>query len=121
MLSFGAGRRIFLAKATTDMRKSFDTLAAMVTEQLGGDPRSGDMFVFIGRRRDRVKVLIWEVSGFWLCAKRLERGTFACGSRVGARDARGAWPLSAAELHNILEGIDVHRATYHAHYKAGDA
>lgn len=121
MLNFGNGHRIFLAQGATDMRKSYDTLAALVADALGSDPYSGDVFVFVGKRRDRVKILVWEVSGFWLCSKRLERGTFAVGSRLGAAGARGRVGLSAAELHALLEGIDVHRATYHQHYRRGDA
>ena len=121
MLNFGNGHRIFLAKGATDMRKSFDTLAALVQAALGEDPYSGDVFVFVGKRRDRVKVLVWEVSGFWLCSKRLERGTFAVGGRLEGPGAAGRVALSAAELHALLEGIDVHRATYHQHYRRGDA
>ena len=90
MLNFGNGHRIFLAQGATDMRKSYDTLAALVADALGSDPYSGDVFVFVGKRRDRVKILVWEVSGFWLCSKRLERGTFAVGSRLGP--VGYAWP-----------------------------
>ena len=68
--------RIFIATALTDMRKSFDTLALIVQADLKRDPLSGDAYVFLGRRRNRLKVLWWEESGYWLCAKRLERGTF---------------------------------------------
>ncbi len=69
-------RRIFLARAATDMRLGIDTLAAMVTGQFGRDPYQGEVFVFVAKDRRRVKVLVWDVSGFWLCAKRLESGTF---------------------------------------------
>ena len=71
MLSFAVGQRIFLARAAVDMRKSFDALASLVTNQLGKDPFAGDVFVFVGKYRNRVKILVWEVSGFWVCAKRL--------------------------------------------------
>jgi len=70
-------RRIFLARAVVDMRRSFDTLAGMVRDQLGSDPLSGDAFVFVGRDRRRLKVLLWDRDGFWVCAKRLARGYFA--------------------------------------------
>ena len=72
MLSFETGRRIFLARAATDMRKSFNTLAALVEHQLGHSLFAGDVFVFIGKRSNRLKVLVWDASGFWLCARRLE-------------------------------------------------
>ena len=117
MLNFSHARRIFVAKAVTDMRKSFDTLSALVRSQLGEDPFSGDMFVFVGKRRDRIKVLVWDVSGFWLSSKRLERGTFAVGGRLDAVGTYGAWQATPAEIHALLEGIDVHRATYHQHYR----
>ena len=53
-------------QAGSDMRKSFNTLAALVEHQLGHDPYAGDVFVFIGRQRNRMKVLVWDASGFWL-------------------------------------------------------
>jgi len=110
------GRRIWLARAAVDMRKSFDTLAPLVKNQLGRDPYAGDVFMFIGKSRNRVKILLWDFSGFWLCAKRLEKGTFAIPQPLLQADARGSVILSAADMHMLLEGIDVHRATYKRHY-----
>ena len=98
------------------MRKSFDTLAIMVREQLGEDPLSGDVFVFVGRSMDRVKVLVWDVSGYWLCAKRLEQGRFGVAGHLGDRSTTGRRQLSAAELHALLEGITIHSASYKKHY-----
>lgn len=120
MLTFAPGQRIFLARAAVDMRKSFDSLTSLVTNQLGKDPFAGDVFVFVGKHRNRVKILVWEVSGFWVCAKRLEKGTFAVPRPLGAKDVRGSLPLSPAEVHLLLEGIDVHRATYKRHYHRPD-
>lgn len=120
MLNFATGQKIWLAKAVTDMRKSFDTLAAMAQSQLGRDPYSGEVFIFVGTRKDRVKILVWDVSGFWVCAKRLEMGTFAVPKQLGAKDAEGRWPLSPAQVYQLLEGIDVHKATYHQHYARRD-
>ena len=77
MLNFASNRRIFLARAPIDMRKGAGTLTALVEHGLEMDPYQGDIFLFVGRNRNRVKVLVWDHSGFWLCAKRLERGTFA--------------------------------------------
>ena len=116
MLSLdGSVRRIFLARAVTDMLRSFDTLAAMVINQLGHDPYSGDAFVFIGRTRNRMKVLVWDTSGFWVGARRLEQGRFAVGGRLRDKQSRDVQQLSAAEYRAILEGIDVHKAVYHQH------
>ena len=75
MLSLNV-KRIFIARFPVDMRKSFNTLSDIVEFQLKEDPLSGDAYVFIGKRKNRLKVLLWEDSGFWVCAKRLEAGTF---------------------------------------------
>lgn len=116
MLSLSHCQRIYLARAPVDMRKGFDGLAAAVRERLGQDPLSGDAFVFVGRRRNLLKILLWDVSGFWVAGKRLERGTFAVGNRVGGADARGSQALSVAEMMSLLEGMEVRHAIYHQHY-----
>jgi len=100
-------RRIYLARAVTDMRRSFDTLAGMVLGQLGRDPTSGDAFVFVGRDRRRLKVLLWDGDGFWLCAKRLARGRFTLPSPALARDARETVALDAASWGALLAGVTV--------------
>jgi transposase len=116
VLNFASNRRIFLARAPIDMRKGAGTLTALVEHGLEMDPYQGDIFLFVGRNRNRVKVLVWDHSGFWLCAKRLERGTFAIPADTVGADKSGAAPLSTAEVHLLLEGINVHHATYHEHY-----
>lgn len=68
--------RVWLAAGYTDMRKSIDGLAAIVKYELGLDPLEPAIFVFCGRRRDRIKLLYWDVNGFWLLYKRLEKGCF---------------------------------------------
>jgi len=68
--------RYFLYMEPTDMRMGFDGLSGLVSGRLGEDPRSGDLFIFINRPRNRVKMLRWEPGGFVLFCKRLERGTF---------------------------------------------
>jgi transposase len=94
--------KIFLAVGPTDMRKSFDTLAGLVRTAIAEDPLSGHLFVFCNRRRDRLKILLWESSGFWLYAKRLERGTFAWPT-----SAKAKMQYSPAELALLLGGLDV--------------
>ncbi len=106
MLSLSATTKIFLAAGATDMRKSFDTLAALVSHQLERDPLSGHLFVFCNRGRNRLKMLHWDGSGYWVFAKRLEQGTFAWPSCEGS-----SRELSAAELAVIIEGLDLHGAT----------
>jgi transposase len=120
MLTFSTTQRIFLARAVVDMRKSFDSLTSLVRNQLGKDPFTGDAFVFVGKGRDRVKILVWDVSGFWVCAKRLEKGAFALPKPALEKDASAALPLSVADVHLLLEGIDVHAATYKRHYQRPD-
>jgi len=116
MISLGV-RRIFLARAVVDMRRSYDTLAGMVRSQLSHDPLSGDAFVFIGRDRKRLKALLWDRSGFWLCAKRLERGSFALPMAALARDARESIELDAAHWALLLEGITVLSSKRSRHYQ----
>jgi transposase len=104
--------RIYLASGSTDMRKSFDSLAALVHDHLGHDPLSGDLFLFVGRDKDRLKVLPWDTDGFALWYKRLEEGTFRLPTprRVGAEGKDAPPPsveLKASELAMLLEGIDL--------------
>ena len=96
-----SGTRIWLAAGATDMRRGFDGLAALVQQRLGADPFSGHLFIFRGRRGDRVKLLWWDGDGMCLLAKRLERGRF-----VWPQAADGSVHLSAAQLSMLLEGID---------------
>jgi transposase len=112
-----SNRRIFIARAPVDMRRGIDTLASLVASAFQHDPYHGDVFVFLGRDRKRVKILIWDHSGFWLALKRLESGTFAAPT-LPVVDPAGnpIHQISAAELQMVLEGIVVHRATYHSHY-----
>ncbi len=103
-LDRGLGVRIYLCTLPTDMRKGFDTLAALVREHLGYDPLSGHLFLFIGRDRDRIKILQWEADGYAIFYKRLEAGTF----RLPSSQAVGAsLELKASELAMLLEGIDL--------------
>ena len=81
MLSFSFSRRIFLRRAATDMRKSFDALAGLVRMEFGDDPLSGDAFVFVGKAGNRVKILVFDRSGFWVLAKRLASGHFGVAGR----------------------------------------
>lgn len=98
------GVRIWLCTAAADMRKGFDSLAALVREGLGHDPLSGHLFLFVGRSRDRLKLLYWDSDGFALWYKRLEEGTF----RLPPAQGSGASvELKASELAMLLAGIDL--------------
>jgi transposase len=84
------------------MRKSFNGLYALVAGTLEADPLSGHLFVFCNRRRDRIKILCFDGSGLWICAKRLEKGTFHWPAQVG-----GAVELTQAQLNLLLGGLDL--------------
>ncbi|ATE62895.1 IS66 family insertion sequence element accessory protein TnpB [Thauera sinica] len=99
-----SGTRIWIAAGITDMRRGFDGLAALVQTQLQTDPFSGQIFVFRGRRGDRIKVLWWDGDGLCLFAKRLEHGKF-----VWPQVTHGSVALTAAQLSMLLEGIDWRR------------
>ena len=101
MITPPAGVRVWLAAGVTDMRKGFDGLAMLVQERLRRDPFGGQVFVFRGRRGDRLKVLWWDGQGLCLFAKRLEKGRF-----VWPSAAAGVVALSPAQLGMLLEGID---------------
>ena len=76
MLALSASCRYFLYGKGTDMRCGFYSLAGLVTNELGQDPLSGDVFIFIGKRSNQIRLLQWDKDGFALYCKRLERGTF---------------------------------------------
>lgn len=109
MLSWPSSVRIFVARGATDMRKSFDTLSALVCDVIDEDPQSGHLFVFVNRRKDRVKVLWWDRSGYCLLAKRLEQGQFRIYDRASEKD--GQYEVTMADLTLLLEGIDLRGAT----------
>lgn len=104
MLSLPPLVRVFLATPPTDMRKSFDGLCALVQGQLEQDPFSGHLFVFLNRRRDRVKLLYWCGDGFAIWYRRLEKGTFQVPSAAGDQVRL---EMKASELSLILDGIDL--------------
>ena len=103
MLTF-TGRRIFLAAGPTDMRKSFQGLLALVQQIFRNeDPYSGDLFAFVNRRGNYVKILAWDRTGFTLFAKKLERGRFVFPGESVSQE------LSNQSLRFILDGIPLGR------------
>lgn len=99
---FGLTRatRVFVRAGVTDLRLSFEGLHGIVQTQLQQDALSGHVFVFCNRNRTRIKVLTWDGSGLWVCAKRLEKGTFAW-------PPQGDGEMAAAQLQAILAGLEV--------------
>lgn len=108
MLSLPTAVRIYLARGATDMRKSIDCLAAVTKQALEQDPLSGHLFVFCNARRDRIKILYWERTGFWLLHKRLEQGTFAWPLPEGSDEKQ--LEMSASDLAALLGGLDLRNA-----------
>jgi transposase len=104
MIGVPTGVRIWLAAGVTDMRKGFDGLSALVQTSLNESPYSGQIFIFRGRRGDRIKVLWYAQDGLCLFQKRLMDGRF-----VWPQTQSGAVALSAAQLSMLLEGIDWRR------------
>lgn len=114
MVPLSPALRFFLYAHATDMRKSFDGLSGLVASALSRDPTSGDVYVFLNRRRDRMKLLLWDRTGFWLFYKRLEQGTFQLPANLAQHTSL---ELRYDELLLILEGIDLasikRRRRYH--------
>ena len=107
MIAPGSGVRVYLACGVTDMRKGIAGLSALVQEVLRQKPASGAVFVFRGRRGDRIKLLFWDGQGFCLTYKVLERGRFPWPS-----PADGTVRLTAAQLAMLWEGIDWRRPAW---------
>lgn len=119
MFGFGPATRIYVAAGATDMRKHFDGLYGLVRDHLGCTPESGHVFIFTNARRNRLKLVVYDGSGLWVCSKRLDRGCFR-------------WPeadstvkkivLSHEELTLLLGGIDLKQTSRRAwHRKVREA
>jgi transposase len=100
MLGLAAATRIYLYRGICDMRKSFDGLCGIVRSNLGEDPLSGFLFVFVNRIRSMVKILYWDRDGLALWYKRLERGHFTL-PRIWPSDGL----IERRDLSMLLEGI----------------
>ena len=100
--------RIYVAAEPVDLRRGFDGLAATTRSVIGADPMSGHVFVFVNRRRNRIKLLVWDRTGWLLLYKRLERGTFQLARQpaLGQRHVQ----VDSGELGLMLEGLDLRGA-----------
>jgi transposase len=111
MLTLPPAVRIYVARGATDIRKGIDGLCALARDVVGEDPFSGHLFAFANRRRDAVKILVWDRSGFWLFHKRLERGTL----QWPAEDAHGRRvTMRWRDFYALLEGLDLTTARWRA-------
>jgi transposase len=104
MLTLSPQVKVFLALSPTDMRKSFDSLAALVQETLQLDPLSGHLFVFRSRRGDRLKILYWDAQGYTLWYRRLEQGTFRF---PDPRAGEASLCISPTDLAMLLDGVEL--------------
>lgn len=114
MFNFPPSVRVFLAAGPTDLRKSFNGLEVVAREVVGADPLSGHLFVFCNRRRNRLKILVFDGSGLWVLAKRLEQGTFLW---PAVRDGVQKAEIGGEDLTLILAGIDVEESQRRRWYR----
>lgn len=105
MISFNRRTKVFVCKAPTDMRASYDTLFAKAKGVLNQDPFSGHLFVFINSKRSSIKCLFYDGTGWVIIAKRMERGVF---SRINPM-YQGEVVLTAAEFALYFEGADLEK------------
>ena len=104
MFGFGPATRIYVATGATDMRKGFNGLYGLVRDRLECDPTSGHVFLFTNARRNRLKLIVYDGSGLWVCAKKLDRGCFRW---PDAGSAAKKMVLSYEQLALLLGGIDL--------------
>ena len=104
MLSFASGMKIFVYTQVTDMRKGFNGLSGIVREEFGADPTDGSLFIFINRRRGRMKLLHFDGGGYWLYYRLLEAGTF---EELKPKDDSCRLQLDATQLSMLLSGVSL--------------
>ena len=104
MFTLSSENRFHLYNQSTDMRKSFDGLSGLVQNTLGRNPCNGDVFIFINKRRDKIKLLHWQGAGFILYYKRLEKGTFEL-PRYDS--SAGSIVLDYVKLVMIIDGLSI--------------
>jgi transposase len=103
VFGLGLATKIYVAVEAVDMRKGFEGLYGLVRDQLGADPLGGHLFLFSNRTRTRLKALVWDGSGLWVCAKRLEKGCFRWPEAEGRRSVT----MRSEELAMLVNGLDV--------------
>jgi len=105
MLSFPGSLKVYLAVESCDMRKSFNGLYALAEDTLKVDPKSGALFVFCNKRRNRIKILYFDGTGLWVMSKRLEKGTFSWPKSSEA--GRAKLSLTPEAFAMLTDGIDL--------------
>jgi transposase len=118
VFGFGPATRIYLAPGATDMRKGFEGLHGLVRDRLQCEPLSGHVFLFANARRNRLKLMVFDGTGLWVCAKRLEKGCFRWPE---PGEAESKIVLTHEELAMLLGGIDLAQARRRAWYRRGNS
>jgi transposase len=113
MLQLPPNTRYWLYRQHTDMRKGFDSLCGIVSSQMQQSALSGDVFVFVNRRRTHIKLLIWEGDGLALYYKRLEKGTY----ELPSQSKDGSINISSQQLMLMLHGISLKQIKYRKRYQ----
>lgn len=116
MLSVSSQTRVFLAREAVDMRKSFNGLIGLAESVLEQDPLSGHLFVFINRRRDRIKLLYWGGTGFCIWYQQLEEGGYQLPDVTTADEQKGI-EITATQLSLILDGVDLSSVRQRPRYR----
>lgn len=114
MLHLSPAVQYYLYSGVTDMRKGFDSLCGIVTSQMNLDALSGSIFIFINKRRNQVKLLLWEGDGLSLYYKRLEQGTYEL---PATGDQNSSLSITNQQLHFILQGVSLQKIQYRNRYK----
>lgn len=109
MLTLNEGTCVYLACGSTDLRKSIDGLAALVSQVFQLDLFSSSLFVFCNRDRDKLKILVWETNGFWLYYRRLERGRFRWPEHADQKTRA----ISRRQLQWLLDGLTLEQSQAH--------
>ena len=104
MFGLGLATKIYVAVEAVDMRKGFEGLYGLVRDQLCHDPLSGHVFLFANKTKTRLKALVWDGSGLWVCAKRLEKGRFRWPE---AKPQQRAVTMRSEELAMLVNGLDL--------------
>ncbi len=118
MISIASSTRIFVATSPTDMRKGFDGLQGLVSSVLGQDPLSGHLFLFVNRRRDKLKVLYWDGDGLAIWYRRLEQGTFQMPTITGDKTAA---EINREDLIMLIRGLDYENVHRRKRFKITDS
>lgn len=113
LFGLGLQTKIYIAVEAIDMRKGFEGLHGLVRDHLGQDPLSGHLFLFTNKTKTRLKALVWDGSGLWVCAKRLEKGRFRWPETEDVRSLT----MRSEELAMLVNGLDVKQTRQRKWYR----